>query len=79
LCQRIFGRTITVPKKNGHGTVEVPVRLIAERHIQEDLGWLPTPADYHRNTPVEKWMSGSQRKEVPLSTLLLSQPSEASA
>lgn len=76
LCQRIFGRTITVTKKNGHGTVEVPVRLIAERHIQEDLGWLPSPADYLKNTPVEKWMSGSQRKEVPLSTLLLSQPSE---
>ncbi|MGC9439276.1 DUF6915 family protein [Streptomyces sp. WG5] len=74
LCQRIFGRTITVAKKNGHGTVEVPVRLIAERHIQEDLGWLPSPADYLKNTPVEKWMSGSQRKEVPLSTLLLDQP-----
>ncbi|MFD5069157.1 DUF6915 family protein [Streptomyces sp. NPDC058369] len=76
LCQLIFGRTITVPKKNGHGTVEVPVRLIAERHIIEDLGWLPAHADYHKDNPIQKWMSGSQRKEVPLSTLLLNQPSE---
>lgn len=76
LCQLIFGRTITVTKKNGHGTVEVPVRLIAERHIIEDLGWLPAHGDYHKDNPIKKWMSGSQRKEVPLSTLLLNQPSE---
>jgi len=70
LCQRIFGRTITVAKANGHGTVEVPVRLIAERHVIEDLGWLPSPADYIKGMPIEPWMSGSQRKELPLSHLL---------
>lgn len=70
LCQRIFGRTITVPKANGHGWVEVPVRLIAERHVIEDLGWLPSPADYIAGMPIAAWMSGSQRKELPLSHLL---------
>lgn len=75
LVQQKFGPTISVTKSSGK-VVQVPTRLIAERHIIEDLGWLPSPADYLRNTPVEKWMSGSQRKEVPLSTLLLSQPSE---
>ena len=46
LCQQLFGRVLTVEKTNGHGTVDVPVRLVAERHILEDLGWLPSPADY---------------------------------
>jgi len=78
LVQQKFGPTISVTRKSGK-VVQVPTRLIAERHIIEDLGWLPSPADYLKNTPVEKWMSGSQRKEVPLSTLLLNQPSEASA
>lgn len=74
LVQQRFGPTISVTKDSGR-VVQVPTRLIAERHIIEDLGWLPSPADYFKNMPVEKWMSGSQRKEVPLSTLLLNQPS----
>jgi len=66
LCQQIFGRTRTVAKKNGHGTVEVPVRLIAERHILEDLGWLPSPADYLTRIDIlqNDWMSGGKRKEI---------------
>lgn len=66
LCQQIFGRVIHVAKKNGHGTVEVPVRLIAERHIMEDLGWLPSPADYLKRIVIEDadWMSGGLRKEI---------------
>lgn len=74
LCQQVFGRTITVAKKNGHGSVEVPVRLIAERHVIEDLGWLPSPADYITGMPIKPWMSGSQRKELPLSHLLQGEP-----
>ncbi len=66
LCQEIFGKTITVAKKNGHGTVEVPVRLVAERHIMEDLGWIPSPADYLKRIVTEQndWMSGGLRKEI---------------
>jgi hypothetical protein len=71
LCQRIFGRVITVPKKPpAVNFVDIPVRLIAEQHILEDLGWLPSPADYIDGMPIKAWMSGSQRKEVPLSHLL---------
>lgn len=65
LCERIFGKTIAVGRK------EIPVRLIAERHILEDLGWLPSPADYIDGMPIKTWMSGAQRKDVPLSHLLL--------
>lgn len=69
LCALIFGPTIAVTKKSGE-TREVPVRLIAERHILEDLGWLPSPADWLDGAPIKKWMSGSQRREQPLSDLL---------
>jgi hypothetical protein len=68
VCQQIFGRTIKV----GERGIEVPVRLIAERHVLEDLGWLPSPADYIKGMPIEPWMSGSQRKELPLSHILQS-------
>ena len=68
LCERIFGTTLAVGRK------KVPVRLIAEQHILEDLGWLPSPADYIDGMPLKPWMSGSQRKTVPLSHLLLTQP-----
>lgn len=70
LCQRIFGRTIPVFRKNSDQAILVPVRLIAERHVLEDLGWLPSPADYIDGMPIKPWMSGSQRKELPLSHLL---------
>ncbi|MFI7096392.1 DUF6915 family protein [Streptomyces lydicus] len=66
LCQRIFGDVLTVGRR------KIPVRLIAERHILEDLGWLPSPADYIGGMAIEPWMSGARRKTVPLSHLLLS-------
>jgi hypothetical protein len=77
LCQEVFGRTIAVAHK--HGTVEIPVRLVAERHILEDLGWLPSPADYIAGMPISPWMSGAQRKELPLSHLLATEPNGVSA
>ena len=69
LCQRIFGRTIEISRSAG-GTVQVPVRLIAERHVLEDLGWLPSPVDYISGMPIAPWMSGARRKHLPLSHLL---------
>lgn len=65
LVQRIFGRTITV------GRTQVPTRLIAERHILEDLGWLPSPADYIKSMPVVPWMSGAKMRQIPLEALNL--------
>lgn len=63
LCQQVFGRTIPVNGRN------VPVRLIAERHIIEDLGWLPSPADYIKGMPIATWMGGKQRRTEPLERL----------
>ncbi|ORT58212.1 hypothetical protein [Streptomyces sp. CB03238] len=64
LCERIFGKTLKVGRK------EIPVRQIAERHIIEDLGWLPSPKDYIDGMPIAPWMSGAKRKKLPLSHLL---------
>jgi hypothetical protein len=69
LAEKIFGKTLSIPKRT-EGEIQVPVRLIAERHIIEDLGWLPSPKDYIDQMPVQTWMSGSRRRELPLSHLL---------
>jgi hypothetical protein len=58
LCQRIFGRVIHIGQK------EVPVRLIAEQHIIEDLGWLPSPHDYWQNMELKTWMGGKLHRFV---------------
>lgn len=71
----VFGSTLAVPRTNG--VVRVPLRRIAERHILEDVGWLPSHKDWLGDTPIRAWMSGSQRKQVPLSHLLLRAPGEA--
>ena len=74
LCQELFGTVISVRKSTK--TIEVPVRLVAEQHILEDLGWLPSPADYINGMPIQAWMSGSKLREVPLSTLLKEKASD---
>jgi len=76
LCEDLFGKTISLEKAVGRSkeygditkTVQIPVRLIAERHIVEDLGFLPSPEHYLKNIPFDsdetRWMSGAIRKEV---------------
>ena len=61
LCEQIFGVTITIQKDNN--SIEVPVRLIAEKHIEEDLGWIPSPSDYIEGMLLKGWMSGAMRKD----------------
>lgn len=71
LCQRLFGRTIIVlvNDKEKH----IPVRLVAELHVEQDLGWLPSPADYINGMPIRAWMGGKQTKTVPASVLGLTE------
>lgn len=64
LCQEMFGRTIKV---GDHKLV--PVRLIAEQHIIEDLGWLPSPKDYIDQMTISSWMGGATKRIAPLSAL----------
>ncbi len=52
-AETVFGKTIT----NADGR-EVPVRYIAERHIQEDCGGIvPSLSDWLSRIPAETWMS----------------------
>ena len=51
MAERVFGVTIT----NSAGRV-VPVRFIAEQHIIEDLGRIPSFADWARCIRPEPWM-----------------------
>lgn len=95
LCQKIFGRTITVGGKravpidfsfhvmgNPEPTVvpsfeyedygpirQVPVRLIAELHVEQDLGWIPSPKDYIDGMVLKPWMGGLVRREMSLDNL----------
>jgi hypothetical protein len=51
LCERLLGVTI----KNSDGR-DVPVRLIGEQHVKDDLGWIPTVKDWLSNLKLEPWM-----------------------
>lgn len=51
-AEALFGVTITT--SDGRS---VPVRLIAERHIVEDLGRIPSFADWVRAIRPEPWMA----------------------
>jgi hypothetical protein len=53
MAERIFGVTIV----NSVGRV-VPVRYIGEQHVKEDLGRIPTVADWLSNIKTEGWMLG---------------------
>lgn len=56
LCEQIFGVTIT-----NSDDKEIPVRFIAEQHVQEDLGWIPSAADWLKEIKPKPWM-GSRSK-----------------
>jgi len=51
LAEQLFGATIT----NSCGRI-VPVRLIGEQHVREDLGRIPSFADWVRRIRPEPWM-----------------------
>ena len=53
--ERAFGPTITIST----GRV-VPVRLIGEQHVREDLGFIPSFADWARCIRPEHWMGRAQ-------------------
>ncbi len=57
LAEEHFGVTIT----NADGT-PVPVRLIGELHVREDLGFIPTLQDWLGALPLKPWMLRGARK-----------------
>ena len=51
MAERIFGATLTLD----NGKV-IPVRWIGEQHVREDLGRIPSFADWVRCIRPEPWM-----------------------
>jgi hypothetical protein len=50
-AERVFGITIT----NSRGE-RIPTRILAEQHVREDCGYIPTVADWLSKIPAEDWM-----------------------
>jgi hypothetical protein len=53
MLEQIFGSTMT----NSDGRV-VPIRYIGEQHVQEDLGRIPTVAEWLERIEPARWMLG---------------------
>jgi hypothetical protein len=58
LVERIFGTT----RKNSEGKTYSP-RDIAEEHVIEDLGFIPTLERCFANLPLDAWFGGPSRKK----------------
>ena len=61
IIEKIFGRTVT----NSAGR-EVHVRDIAEQHVLEDLGFIPSLSDWLKEMPSLPWMAGQRKAPVKL-------------
>jgi uncharacterized protein DUF6915 len=59
-AEEVFGETLTITLDDGR-TKQVPVRLLGEQHVIEDLGRIPTMADWFRKIQAEPWMNRSRR------------------
>ena len=57
LVEKLFGRT----RINSDGREYSP-RDVAEDHIQQDLGFIPTMEMYLNNMAIQPWMSGTEKK-----------------
>jgi hypothetical protein len=56
IVERIFGRT----RINSDGREYSP-RDIAEDHLLQDLGFIPTVEQYLNNMTLQNWMSGTEK------------------
>jgi hypothetical protein len=51
MAEQLFG--VVVVNSDGR---EVPVRLIGEQHVKEDLGWIPSMQDWLKHIKPVAWM-----------------------
>lgn len=58
LAERVFGTNIWTSGPRGF----ISVRDIAERHVLEDMGRIPTVQDYLAGMPMYDWLGGPKRK-----------------
>lgn len=60
-AEQKFGMTILIG-----GAQPIPVRWIAEQHVKEDLGTIPTLADWFRCIKPEPWMGRTQKLQCEI-------------
>lgn len=70
LCEALFGITIT----NSDNKV-IPVRWIGEQHVKEDLGRIPTAADWLQCIRPEPWMGKTSKLPEAVDATARSHPS----
>lgn len=59
LVEQMYG----IVRTNSDGKEYSP-RDVAEEHIKEDLGFIPTMEHYLNNMTVQPWMSGTQKSNA---------------
>jgi hypothetical protein len=62
LAEKMFGTYVT----NSIGK-QISVRDLAEDHVIEDLGFIPTMENYLNNMTIQPWMSGTMRSRKKVS------------
>ena len=65
VCQEVFGHTIINAESK-----KINVRQIAENHITEDLGCIPSPSDWYDCMNCKAWMGGKRNKFIGREELL---------
>ena len=55
-CEKKFGIII-----NNSDNKDIPVRSIAEQHIREDLGFIPSIQDWFREIKPKAWMASTRK------------------
>lgn len=59
IAEQVYGTYIT----NSDGRI-VPVRNIAEDHVEEDMGGtIPSVQDWLKHMPIEEWMAGKAKSD----------------
>ena len=64
-CEMKFGIIIT-----NSDNKQVPVRSIAEQHIREDLGFIPTVQDWLKNIKPVSWMASTKKNTLKKMNLM---------
>jgi hypothetical protein len=59
MTETLFGKTITLSS----GRV-IPTRWVSEQHVREDLGLIPSFADWARTIRAEPWMGRTPKLEI---------------
>lgn len=64
MVQQVFGPYVEVARHKDGKIIRIPTREVAESHIIEDLGWLPSPQDWLSCMECKVWMGGKRNKFI---------------